>query len=550
LGVGAIGAIGLGLTACTSNPAVPTVPSAAGASTPTSAGAPAGTATPAAAAPKYGGMLRSIGTTAERNLDPHVLNGGGNSLSSGVCYSQLLMYKWGPDVKVPSYVPTGDLAESWDQPDDLTYSFKLRPGVKWQNLPPVSGRELVADDIVFSLGRLRDLRDYAALLAGIARTEAVDRQTVKITMDRPNADLLVNLAAIQAKIVAREAVAVNGNLEGPPVIGTGPWLFQRWTQGGDFAATRNPDFFRKGVPYADGLETFRTADASAPANAFRGGRVNVLGSGMTVEAANDILKSLPNTRVVWMTLNRTPSEVALKATAEPFTDVRVRQAIAKAIDRKAIIETIHLGRAIQTSGITVPDPDWELPEAELNRLLARDLEGAKRLLREAGKESGFDMEMIAPTYLQRAYVTMAELIQANLREVGIRVTLKVLEAVAFQQQQAAGNYQSYIGARTVSSTNNQLYSLYYTGGPQNSTGYDSPELNRLIDQQAVLTRDLEARKRILQDLQRRVVNDAIIQTLHYRQQPILNAPEVMAFHPPAEILSTATDFWQTAWIDK
>src|SRR5204862_7448715 len=128
------------------------------------------------------------------NLDPHLLNvaalvGHG----AGMCWSQLLFFKNGPGIKMPNFEVEGDLAESWTQPDDTTYVFKLRPGVKFHNIAPVNGRELVADDIVFSYQRVLDQKTFAAVLRGVTKMEATDRSTLKLTLDKPNADLLANL---------------------------------------------------------------------------------------------------------------------------------------------------------------------------------------------------------------------------------------------------------------------------------------------------------------------------------------------------------------------
>src|SRR5262249_40431277 len=129
----ATGVVGLGLAGCatTSAPSpAPTAPQGAPIA-PTSA-VPAATQVPAAAAPEYGGTPTTLAAPPARNLDPHT-GGPASTGAAGplICYSQLVCYKWGPDVKLPSYTPTGDLAESWTQPDDLTYVFKLRPGVKF-----------------------------------------------------------------------------------------------------------------------------------------------------------------------------------------------------------------------------------------------------------------------------------------------------------------------------------------------------------------------------------------------------------------------------------
>src|SRR5437764_24872 len=120
------GALGLtlGLAGCAAQAAPPT---AAPAAPPPAAAAPtaAPSAAPTAVAPKLGGKLTTIATLNEQNLDPHATSGASGGVGATVCYSQLLTYKWGPDIKAPSFIPTGDLAESWTQPDDLTYVFKI-----------------------------------------------------------------------------------------------------------------------------------------------------------------------------------------------------------------------------------------------------------------------------------------------------------------------------------------------------------------------------------------------------------------------------------------
>src|SRR5262249_15553281 len=142
-----------------------------------------------------------------------------------ICYSQLLTYKWGPDIKSPSYIPTGDLAESWTQADDTTYLFKLRSGVKWHNIAPVNGRELIAEDIIYSYERVRELKSQAGFLAGITKMEAVDKLTLKLTLDKPNPDVLDNLAQNKLSIVARERVEqTGGKLDESPLIGSGPFI--------------------------------------------------------------------------------------------------------------------------------------------------------------------------------------------------------------------------------------------------------------------------------------------------------------------------------------
>jgi peptide/nickel transport system substrate-binding protein len=544
-----VGGTGLGLAAC-AGPSAPTAP-------PTTAAPAAGSApttAPAVApttAPKYGGTIKAMTTTSERNLDPHKGDiFATTAIGLPICYSLLVKYKSGPELKPPSYVVGPDLAESWTQPDDLTYVFKLRPGVKWHNLKPVNGRELVADDVVFSYLRILELKTFASSLQGVTRIEAVDKGTVKLALDKPSADLLGDLAFRTPVIAAREAVDANGDLVKGPTIGTGPFVFESFEEGQRFSAKRNPDYFLTGRPYLDGFESFRAADVSTLVNSFRAGSINLLGSGMNAQTGNDLLKALPKTNVVWIPVDRNPAEVGFKVTEELFNDVRVRRAISKGIDRRAMIETLFLGHAQLTTGLSFPAPDWYLPKDELERAMARDVEGAKQLLKEAGKSSGISFKlMTASNAAQGAYQSMSELFQANLRDIGIEVTLDSVDNSVASTRQVRGDFSAYLYAVSGSSPSGTLYTVHYTGGARNNTGYSNPALDKLIDQQAVLARDPDGRKRLMLEIQRTILADAAHIPLLYYESPAVTYPEIKGFYPPFSFSSHA-GFWDDVWIDK
>jgi peptide/nickel transport system substrate-binding protein len=550
LGWGAVGIAGMGIAGCLNSSAVPTsAPVSAPTSAPASSQGAQASPTTARAAPKYGGTLSTIIDTGETSLDPHAAAGASNATSPAIVYSQMITLKWGPDFKLPSWIPGPDLAESWQQADDLTYVFKLRQGVKWHNIAPVNGRELVADDIVFSYDRVRELKTYAALLSGIVKTETPDNYTVKLTLSKPDADFLVTMTTRNLKIVPKEVVAQNGDLRAPPVIGTGPWIFERWSQTDGHSVKRNPDYFRKGFPYADGVEVIRTADfGNAGLNAFRTGRVNMI-AGVPRESVEELKKTTPGSVSIVIPLDRAPDNLLINSTAEPLNNIKVRQAISKAIDRQQIIAAPNLGMASLYSPLALPAADWALPEDEIKRLLERDVEGAKRLLKEAGYEQGFDVSVVVPTYIASFFVTVAELMQQNLKDVNIRLNIRPVDAATSGQLQASGNFQMWLGGYGLAGTNGDLYSRYYTGGPRNVQGYNNAALNRLIDQQAVLARDPDARKKILLDIQRMVIDDAINVYIETRQSPFQYAKEVKDLFLPVEF-NTSHDFWQTAWIDK
>jgi peptide/nickel transport system substrate-binding protein len=554
LGGATLGLVGIGLGACTptatpTSVAVPTTAPVAAASVSPAAGA-AVVASPAAA-PKRGGTLGTMVTITERTLDPHAPAGAFGGVGNDVCYSQLLAYKWGPGFNPPSYIPGPDLAESWTQPDDLTYIFKLRQGVRWHNIAPVNGRELVADDIIFSFQRIIDLKFNAGFFAGVAKMEAPDKSTVKITLSKPNADFLVTMCEpAGTQIVAKEVVDQNSNLEKPPVIGTGAWIFEAWDPNQRITAVRNPDYFLKGLPYADRWESYRAGDPSAVLNAFRSDSVNVVGSGMYGQSGEDLLKAVPKATTYWVLLDRNPSEMKLNTKEDIFKDIRVRQAISKAIDRRSIIDSIFLGHAVLSSSIIVPAPDYRLPASELSQIYARDVEGAKKLLSDAGKSAGLAFEALVPTYLQGAYTAMAEVIQANLKEVGINMTIVSVDTPTLLTRQASGNFQAQIAAGGGYGAPNALFnSIYHSNAPQNYCGFNSPDIEKLMDQQAVLVKDPNMRKQLLLDIQRRIINEFVYMNLHDYQQPTMAQTEIHDFYPPT---GTNSDnlFWTTMWVSK
>jgi peptide/nickel transport system substrate-binding protein len=546
-----LSAAALGLGGCAS--AAPAAPTAA----PPPAAAPAtgagGAAAPSPTAqPKRGGTVRTMATTTYRNLEPHLSGGmaGTGSYGLPVCYSGLLTYKWGPDIQAPTWIPTGDLAESWTQPDDLTFVFKLRPGIKWHNIPPVNGRELVTDDIIYSYTRIRDLKAYTSLLAGISKMEAVDKSTLKLTLEKPNADILDALGQGQLMIVARERVEqTGGKLDDPPLIGTGPFILDTVELNQHAVAKRNPDYFMPGQPYVDGFElTWVTNDPSLQVSSFRGGTVNLLGPSLTVQMAEDIKKAVPSAVTYFIPNDRGGVELTLNPALDLFKDIRVRQAISKAIDRKAVIDTVWLGKGALTTGLSFPDLSYKLPEAELGPMVARDVAGAKQLLSQAGV-SNLSFEITTQTALSGAFVSATEIIQANLKDIGVNTTIKPLDTAGWLTAQQTQNFQGITGTFAGAAPNGWLGARYYTGGGQNYAKYSDPAMDRMIDQQFTMVKDPEGRKKILMEIQRKIINDAIYIPVMLYYTAHAAAAEVRGFYPPAP-MNTHLKLLTTVWLEK
>jgi peptide/nickel transport system substrate-binding protein len=506
---------GAGLAALACAPAAAPAPAAVAPTSAPAAAAPAAapvpTDTPQGGAPKLGGTLK-FGCTGETStLDPH------NTQSTllltqgpGVAYARLVTPTSGPQRKADELVVVGDMAEKWDQPDDSTYILKLRPGVKWQNIAPVNGRELVADDIKYSFERQVGMKINASYLPNGAKFDVVDKQTLKISLPKPDADFLATLSDYHNIIVAKEAVDLKGDLKEGPTIGSGPWIHVDWTPNSVARVKNNPDYYQKGLPYLDALEFPRINDDQVKLAAFRAQELGRAMPGLTGKDINTLKQQFPQLVTGQYKLIANGLEMGYDQTKSPFNDKRVRQAFQMAVDRQQIIETAFDGAGWFSTMLKVPDFSYVVPEDELKtKWFKRDVAAAKQLLAAAGVQTPFEVELYHLQFVQN-WTAAAELTIAQLKEIGVNARLKVVDTTIWSTQQAGqGEYQAYHGAILAgSSANADLYQRYYSGGSRNPTKTKDPQLDRMIDAQAVMARDPDGRKKALLDIQRYLLDQA------------------------------------------
>jgi ABC-type transport system substrate-binding protein len=500
----------VGLAGCTPSPAPPAATAApeTGRTSATGVAAPAEAAarTPTAVPAKYGGTHKqSNGSADQPHLDPHLTNAAALlAHGSGMAWSQLLQFKNGPGVVMPNFEATADLAETWDQVDDLTYVFKLRPDARYHNIAPVNGRAVEAEDVAVSFRRQIDQRINASLLAGVLRIEAPDKTTVRIVLDQPNPDILWSLATIFCKVLPRELLSA-GDLREGPVIGSGPFIAGTWEKTKSVEMVRNPDYFVKGRPYLDKVQWFRIGDSATLVSAFRSKNLDVVSQGVTLPEQEQLKKENPE-----VALLRTPGsgawEMAIKGDKPPFNDLRVRQAVSKAIDRREFIDLMFGGTGRYFSGVRTASADQNLPAAELERFFAYDPEGSRRLLREAGL-TALEFEMPVGDFLAGQVVQGAELVQAQLKKVGINATLRVMDGASWiAQVRSGGNYTVYFGLQSAPPPlNPELRAKHHSKGPFLTTTLSDPELDALIERQSTLGKDVAGRARVVQEIQRKIL---------------------------------------------
>jgi peptide/nickel transport system substrate-binding protein len=462
--------------------------------------------------PRRGGILRVRGFDPP-NFDPHLTIAGFTQSTVGFVYSKLVRHQVGGDVPPGTFILEPDLAERWEELDDTTYVFHLRQGVKWHNKPPVNGRELVAEDVKFTYDRFLTEPGNANryLLDSVDRIEVVDRYTVKFLLKEPYVWLLSVLAyPLSTWIIAPEVVQQFGDLKKPEnAIGTGPFILERYEPNVKTVFKRNPDYFRDGQPYVDGVEWLVIPDESTGLAMYRTGQLDC-GPGINWAIRQQDLEALKQTHPHLRYqdyLSQSGSVVTMRTDMPPFTDANVRRAISHAIDRQAIIEGVW-GRGAPTPAVSRGLVEWSLSIDQLGagaKYYEYDPKEAKRLLAEAGYAKGFKTHLTVTSGLGRDRVDEAQLVQRYLKDVGIEAELKIQEYGAYIATTVQGKFEGIVDGPigVVWEPDGRLYRAYASDSSRNVGHVNDPRLTAMLKEQR-RTKDLEARKKLIFDIQRYV----------------------------------------------
>ncbi|MEL7097693.1 MAG: ABC transporter substrate-binding protein [Pseudomonadota bacterium] len=382
------------------------------------------------------------------------------------------------------------LAESWEISDDGTvYTFKLRSGVTFHD-----GTTFDAEDVKFSLDRARAEESTNAqkgLFAGIADVTVVDPMTVQVTLSEPNGNFLFNMAWGDAVIVAPESIE---NIKQTP-IGTGAFTFTEWTQGDQIVLTRNDAYWGEAPALAEVTFKF-ISDPTAAFAAVMAEDVDVF-TGFPAPENLPQFEADPRFQVL---VGSTEGETILSTNnlQPPFDNVKVRQALAHAIDRQAIIDGAMFGYGTPIGTHFAPhNPAY----VDLTGGSAYDPEKAKALLAEAGFADGFTttLHLPPPSYARRG----GEIIAAQLAEVGITAEITNVEWAQWLETVFRGKN---FGLTIVSHTEPMDIGIY--ANPDYYFQYNNPEFQALMTE-LNLTTDPDKRTALMGDAQRMIAADAV-----------------------------------------
>jgi peptide/nickel transport system substrate-binding protein len=472
--------------------------------------------------PKRGGVLRLTVISDPLHFDPHQTISFLTMVPLSFVYSRLVKVKAGPSVKPMTYPIGPDLAESWTQPNDTTYVFKLRKGVRWHPKPPVNGRELTAADVKYTYERFLSIQGNPnkPVLEYVDRIEALDTHTVKFTLKEPNAWFLDLLASTSTWIVARECVEKFGDLKKvESAVGTGPWMLERWEPNVKLVYVRNPNYFVPGLPYADGVDVLIDKDPSSRLAAWLGGKTDFgpeyqhAVRWLDVPVARQRKPGLQTAEYTWLT----GGSIGFKLSIPPFGDLRVRRALSRASNLAEIFESLAFSQGRWTPNPAVPAAfaDWSIPIDQLGpegrKLYEPSTAEAKRLLAEAGHPNGFKTTVEAPgTGYGPDFDDFVQITLKNWKAAGIDADLKLREYGAFISSAIFGKFdQMFIGLRGAwADPEAYFYRWFMPGQRLNVWGVDDPKLTDMIKLQR-RTFDVAKRKQIVFDIQRYLADQAL-----------------------------------------
>jgi peptide/nickel transport system substrate-binding protein len=420
------------------------------------------------------------------------------------------------------------LASSWEQPDPLTWIFHLRDGVRFQNGQPLEGA-----DVVWTINSLRDgslMTSKSGAFASVASAEARDRLTVVLHMKSSDASLLFNLSDGLFGVVPRGA----GRQLAQQPMGSGPFRFISAEQDKDVLVERNPAYWA-GPPKIARVDFRVVPDAVTVALELKKGSIDIASNELTLDMVHALendpdlkIESSPGSPVMYLNFNVANS---------PLNDLRVRQAIALAMDRQEIVNALWLGHA-RLADTLLPQGHWAAAPGDQLTQYPHDPQQATRLLESAGyrpDRDGIRLRLEMKTSTDETTRLLAQILQSQLREAGILLTLRSAEFGTFYSDVTAGRFQMY-ALRWIGSNQDPDIFRYALGGdrfpPQggNRGHYQNTQVDALL-RAAVNSSDENLRRADYVQVQRILSQQVPVIPLWYPDNQVVHTNRIGGLTP-------------------
>ena len=471
-------------------------------------------------------------------------------------FNNLVMYKQDvPQTSLQSVVP--DLATGWSWNEDGTeLTFPLRQGVNWHDGKPFTAKDVKCTwDLLTGTAseklRLNPRKSWYANLEGLTTNGDYE---VTFHLKRPQSSLLALLASGWSPVYPCHVSP--RDMRSHP-IGTGPFKFVEFKPNELIKVTRNPDYWKPGRPYLDGIEYTIIREIATRNLAFFAGKFDVTSPyGVTIPTLKDFKSQAPQAicEVTATNVNRT---MIVNPSAPPFDKPELRQAMAMSLDRQAFIDIITEGQG-DIGGVMLPPPEgvWGMPPELLRTLpgyspdVAKNRAEAGNMMRKLGygPDDRLSVKLISRNI--PAYRDPAVILISQLKEIYIDAELDVIDTVQWypkimRKDFAVGLNVSETG---VDDPDQQFYENYVCGSDRNYTGFCSPEVDKLVDRQS-MEPDAEKRKKLVWEIERKLAEDAARPVIFYPRGATCRQPYVKGL---TIMVNSIYNGWrmEDVWLDK
>jgi len=450
-----------------------------------------------------------------------------------------------------------DLAESWSWDDSKTkLTFKLRQGVKWHD-----GKPFTAKDVQCTWNKLtgKDKDDFrknprAIWWHNLKEVTVNGDQEATFVLNRPQPSFLALFASGYTPVYPCH-VSTKDMRTNP--IGTGPFKFVELKRGESIKFVRNPDYWKKGKPYLDGIEWKVIENRSTRILAFVAGEFDMT---FTTDVTIPLLKDM-TTQAPKAVCDLVPTYVSINLiinpASAPFNDPKIRKAFALSLDRKSFIDILSNGKD-DISGVMLPPPDgrWGMPPDMIEKLpgYAADVEKsraeARKIMDELGYTESKPLKVKITTRNIAVYRDPAVILIDQLKRIHVDAELEVVDTSIWHAKVTRGEYAVGLNLTGVGvdDPDVNLYENYSCNSERNLTKYCNKEVDALIDKQSEEL-DVEKRKQIVWAIERRLAEDLARPIIQYQRMATCWQPHVKGFVLHRN--SIYNDWrYEDVWLDK
>jgi peptide/nickel transport system substrate-binding protein len=360
-------------------------------------------------------------------------------------------------------------------------------------------------------------------VASIDTVQVVDPSTVRLNLKAPNATLPATLTDRAGMMISPAAIEKYGKDLARNPVGTGPFKFVEWVKDDHLTLRRNEAYWRPGFPLLDEVRYRPILDESVKLAALKGGEIDFI----DYAPAKDVVALKSDSSIAFIPVKSLAAFwFWLNTTRPPFDNKSVRQAVALALDVKALVERIRFGVGVPATG-PIPPSSWAY-DASLS-LIERDLAAAKAKLAEAGKAGG--VKFAYETTASPDSLRLAQVLKAQLAEAGMDVDIQTVDGAKQQADTVAKSYDFTTAAWSGRpDPDGNTFQHFHSKGGMNYGGYNNPKVDELLER-GQQTTDQAERKKVYSDAAKIIKDDASAVFWLHPDEPKAAGLKVQGYRP-------------------